>query len=49
MKNHPYRDPEKYKHKDELVLLPENTDTSAKVDISFLREYIRYAREKCHP
>lgn len=29
--------------------LKENVDTSPKVDSNFLREYIRYAREKCRP
>lgn len=45
MKNHPYM--EQYNITAET--LRETTDTSPKVESNFLREYIRYAREKCHP
>jgi DNA replication licensing factor MCM2 len=45
IKNHPYK--EKYQLNDDLI--PETVDTRPKVDGDFLREYIRYAREKCRP
>lgn len=45
MKNHPYK--ERYEINDDLI--PEKVDTRPKVDGDFLREYIRYAREKCRP
>ena len=45
MKSHPYK--EKYNIKDEL--LTDNIVNKPMVEIDFLREYIRYAREKCRP
>lgn len=45
IKNHPYK--EQYYLPDQLI--PETTETRPKVDTDFLREYIRYARERCRP
>lgn len=45
IKSHPYK--EHYHIVDDLI--PETVDTRPKVDGDFLREYIRYAREKCRP
>lgn len=45
IKSHPYK--EQYALADHLI--PETADTRPKVDPEFLREYIRYARERCKP
>lgn len=45
MKNHPYK--QQFVMPEEL--LKERVDTKPKIDSDFLRQYIRYAREKCKP
>jgi hypothetical protein len=45
IKNHPYK--EQFSLRDDL--LPETVNTDPPIESSLLKEYIRYAREKCHP
>jgi len=45
MKSHPYK--EKYLIPDQL--LKEEVDTSSPIDSVLLKEYIRYAKDKCRP
>lgn len=46
-RNHPYL--QQYKEIPHQDLLPEAVNTQPPVDAAFLREYIKYAREKCRP
>lgn len=46
MENHPYK--QQYSSLNEN-LIPEPSENHEKVESTFLRDYIKYARERCHP